>query len=82
MQEKIKKRKILIIISIIILLIGILFLGLTDIKNNQKKNLYQLKNKSSYEVTLKPIIFQIIKLIIVIILLIQLKILIFILIII
>ena len=48
-------KKKLIIISITILLIGFLFLGAFYInKNIQKNNIYQLKNKTYYEVTLKP----------------------------
>ena len=48
-------KKKLIIISITILLIGFLFLVAFYInKNIQKNNIYQLKNKTYYEVTLKP----------------------------
>ena len=54
MQEKRKKIKILFILSII-LLIGILFLGVIYINKNIPKNkIYQLKNKTYYEVNLKP----------------------------
>ena len=51
MQEKSKKIKILFILSII-LLIGIL--GIIYNKNIQKNKIYQLKNKTHYEVTLNP----------------------------
>ncbi len=51
MQEKSKKRKLLFILSII-LLIGLLFLEVIYII--QKNNRYQLKNKTYYEVTLNP----------------------------
>ena len=46
-----KKRKRLIILSITILT---LFLFLGVIYKNRNNNTYQLKNKSYYEVTLKP----------------------------
>ena len=55
MKEKSKKIKILFILSIIILLIFFLFLGIIYInKNRLKAPIYQLKNKSYYEVTLNP----------------------------
>lgn len=57
MQEKSKKIKILIILSIIILLMGILFLEVIYFKNIQKNNAYQSENKTYYEVTLKPNIY-------------------------
>ena len=47
------KRKKLFILSVIILLIGFLFYGVIYI-NRQKNNSYQFKNKTYYEVTLKP----------------------------
>ena len=57
MQKKKNKRRILIISSII-LLIGNLFLGtLYFNKNIQNNNIYRLKNKTYYEVTLKPNIY-------------------------
>ena len=57
MQKKKNKRRILIISSII-LLIGNLFLGtLYFNKNIQNNNIYKLKNKTYYEVTLKPNIY-------------------------
>ena len=50
-----KSKRILIILSIIILLMGILFLEVIYInKNIQKNNIYQLQNKTYYDVTLKP----------------------------
>ncbi len=50
-----KKIKILIILGIIVLLIGILFLEVIYFsKNMQKNNIYKTKNKTYYEVTLKP----------------------------
>ncbi len=52
MQEKNKKIKILLSI---VFLIGILFLGIIYInKNIQENKIYQLKNKTYYEVTLNP----------------------------
>ena len=58
MQKKRKKIRILIILSIIILLIGILFLEVIYFsKNIQKNNIYESKNKTYYEVTLKPNIY-------------------------
>ncbi len=58
MQKKRKKIRILIILSIIILLIGILFLeAIYFSKNIQKNNIYKFKNKTYYEVTLKPNIY-------------------------
>ncbi len=55
MEDKSKKIKILIILSIIILLTGIIFLGLMYInKDKQKKNIYQVENNTYYEVNLKP----------------------------
>ncbi len=58
MQEKRKEIKILIILSIIILLIGILFLeAIYFNKNIKKDNIYQVKNKTDYEVILKPNIY-------------------------
>ena len=54
MSEKSKKIKILFILSII-LLISLLFLGVIYInKNIQKNKIYQLNNKTYYEVTLNP----------------------------
>ncbi len=53
-----KRKKILIILSIITLLIGILFLeAIYFSKNIQKNNRYKVKNKTYYEVTLKPNIY-------------------------
>ena len=58
MQKKRKKIRILIILSIIIILIGILFLEVIYFsKNIQKNNIYESKNKTYYEVTLKPNIY-------------------------
>ncbi len=58
MQRKRKKIGILIILSIIILLIGILFLEAIYFNRNiQKNNIYKLKDKTYYEVTLKPNIY-------------------------
>ena len=58
MQKKRKKLRILITSCIIILLIGILFLeAMYFNKNIQKNNIYKLKNKTYYEVTLKPNIY-------------------------
>ena len=58
LQKKRKKIRILIILSIIILLIGTLFLeAIYFNKNIQKNNIYKLKNKTYYEVTLKPNIY-------------------------
>ena len=49
-----KSNRILIILSIIILLMGILFLEVIYIKKNiQKNNIYQLQNNTYYEVTLE-----------------------------
>ncbi len=54
MQEKSKKIKILFILSII-LLVGFLFLVAIYInKNIQNNKIYQLENKTYYEVTLNP----------------------------
>ena len=49
MQEKSKKIKILFILSFI-LLIGVIYIN----KNMSKNKIYQLKNKTYYEVTLNP----------------------------
>ena len=54
--EKSKKIKALIILSIIILLLRIL-LGVIYINNIQKKKIYQLNNRTSYEVALNPNIY-------------------------
>ena len=54
LQGKSKKIKLFFILSIV-LLIGILILGVIYIyKNVQKNKIYQLKNKTYYEVTLNP----------------------------
>ncbi len=52
-----KRKKILIILSIILLIGTLLLKELSINKKIQKNNLYQLKNKSYYEVTLKPNIY-------------------------
>ena len=53
-MSKSKKIKILFILSII-LLIGLSFLGVVYInKNNQKDKIFELKNKTYYEVALNP----------------------------
>ncbi len=55
MQKKRNKLKILTVSSIIILLIGILFLEVIYVsKKIQNNNIYESKNKTYYEVTLKP----------------------------
>ena len=54
MLEKRKKIKTFIILSIIVLLIGLIFIGINTI--SKKKN-YQIKNKTYYEVTLNPNIY-------------------------
>ncbi len=54
-MQKRRKIRILIILSMTILLIGILLLEVIYFnKNIQKNNIYKLKNKTYYEVTLKP----------------------------
>ena len=52
-----KRKKILIILSIILLIVIIFFKAIYINKNIQKNNIYQLKNKTYYEVTLKPNIY-------------------------
>ncbi len=55
MQNKRKKVRLLIILTIIILFIGILIWEITYFWTNiQKNNVYELKNETSYEVTLRP----------------------------
>ena len=54
---QVKRKKIFIILSIILLTIIICLNTLYINKNTQKNNIYQLKNKTYYEVTLKPNIY-------------------------